>query len=756
MTSTSNGQLELLATGGTMDNQRVEVLLGLTMPQDAFLKFLAEEWLHLSEGNLFMLGADAGCSIGPVDADSVTVWFDPTRLPATTVMVWRGREWHDASTKSWTLGDSVVALACPLPLFAVHHFSVGSENVRMKLLAFSRSFADINVPVQPFEVTSPRYVEPPAEKPQLSVRWQPPENWDALRGAAATAAFAVPAIDPWVELLCQWLRDGVADPELTDRLRVPWLRAAPWTASEEVRKLLPGLWRAAVEEFSTHGRLREWRPKNILSAICDRAMALEEAPKRVQSFYDGATKLLNDLGTVAECGARDDDLALSLQLLLLRSSPEKFASWREDLPAIPPGAWWTGMILSGYLQGFRALPKQFRGTPECRMFVALRTWEYGAPEGAGPWRQLTLERADWKMRGESFLIEAGSLDLVAHKIGTRGRWYQADFENEPVRQRALLLAREAVPQAVSSVLTLVNTVVPYFGTGSIAIDTKTRELTVKGRLNLQVDRNLQFEERLDVERFQDWLATAAITSKLPKIAPTGSQPEEPRTDFQRPIGETEDRRLLHTTPKKPGSVDKPKRAAGTRVVETPPAGLELLKDFISAPQEDELVKIIDSSDWSTELKRRVQHYGWRYDYKARDVAQKDYLGPLPSWAQELAQRLFDKGLFPELPDQVIVNNYDGPQGISKHIDCPECFRGPVATISLLETWDMIFTRKVSGKTLKFVQPLPRRSVALLAGEARSSWLHEIPVRQTEYKRPRVRRISVTFRKVDADVPKGIR
>ena len=227
MTSTSNGQLELLATGGAMDDQRVKVLLGLTMSQDAFLKFLAEEWLHLSEGNLFMLGADAGCSTGPVDADSVTVWFDPTRLPATTVMVWRGREWHEASTRSWTPDDSVVALACQLPLFAVHHFSVGSENVRMKLLAFSRSFADINVPVQPFEVPLPRHVEPPAEKPQLSVRWQPPENWDALRGAAATAAFAVPAIDPWVELLCQWFRDGVAHPELTDRLRVPWLRAAP-------------------------------------------------------------------------------------------------------------------------------------------------------------------------------------------------------------------------------------------------------------------------------------------------------------------------------------------------------------------------------------------------------------------------------------------------------------------------------------------------------------------------------------------------
>jgi len=360
------------------------------------------------------------------------------------------------------------------------------------------------------------------------------------------------------------------------------------------------------------------------------------------------------------------------------------------------------------------------------------------------------------MRGESFSIEAGPMQLLVHKIGTRGRWYQADFDSEAVRQRALLLAREAVPQAVSSVLTLVDTTVPYFGSGSLGVDTNERKLTVKGRVDLQVGRDLQFEERLDVERFQDWLATASIKSKLPKIALVGGIPEEPRADLQVPKVDAGNRNLKDASQKEAPSAGKPKRASGTRVVETPPTGLKMLEDFISASQELELVKAIDSSDWSTELRRRVQHYGWRYDYKARRIAQKDYLGPLPSWAKELAQKLFDEGLFPEVPDQVIVNNYDGPQGISKHIDCPACFRGPVATISLLETWDMVFTLKVSGETLKFIQPLPRRSVALLAGEARSRWLHEIPVRQTEYRRPRVRRISVTFRKVDVDAAEGLR
>lgn len=148
------------------------------------------------------------------------------------------------------------------------------------------------------------------------------------------------------------------------------------------------------------------------------------------------------------------------------------------------------------------------------------------------------------------------------------------------------------------------------------------------------------------------------------------------------------------------------------------------------------------------MKRRVQHYGWRYDYKARKVDPKNYLGPLPVWAQDLAERLLELQVVSELPDQVIVNNYEGNQGITKHIDCPECFRGPVVTISLLETWDMVFTRKLeNGTSERFVQPLPQRSVAVLAGEVRSDWYHEIPARITEHGVPRIRRVSITFRKV---------
>jgi hypothetical protein len=47
--------------------------------------------------------------------------------------------------------------------------------------------------------------------------------------------------------------------------------------------------------------------------------------------------------------------------------------------------------------------------------------------------------------------------------------------------------------------------------------------------------------------------------------------------------------------------------------------LTYLPNFISEKEENELVEIIDSQPWLDDLKRRVQHYGYKYDYKARRI-----------------------------------------------------------------------------------------------------------------------------------------
>ena len=96
-------------------------------------------------------------------------------------------------------------------------------------------------------------------------------------------------------------------------------------------------------------------------------------------------------------------------------------------------------------------------------------------------------------------------------------------------------------------------------------------------------------------------------------------------------------------------------------------GLSLLPDFITEDEERELLSVIDQQPWLADLQRRVQHYGYRYDYTARQVTADLYLGVLPDWLQPLATRLHCEGLFATQPDQVIVNEYQLGQGIALHV-----------------------------------------------------------------------------------------
>lgn len=178
-------------------------------------------------------------------------------------------------------------------------------------------------------------------------------------------------------------------------------------------------------------------------------------------------------------------------------------------------------------------------------------------------------------------------------------------------------------------------------------------------------------------------------------------------------------------------------------------GLIYLPGYIDAAQEAELIGIIDAQPWITELKRRVQHYGWRYDYKARSVAPESRLGPLPDWLARHAERLHTEGLFTQVPDQVIINEYQPGQGIAPHIDCVPCFTDTIASLSLSSPCVMGFIHtETKAKIPVLLEP---RSLVAVSDDARYRWQHAIPHRKTDRHNgktfQRERRLSLTFRKV---------
>jgi alkylated DNA repair dioxygenase AlkB len=178
-------------------------------------------------------------------------------------------------------------------------------------------------------------------------------------------------------------------------------------------------------------------------------------------------------------------------------------------------------------------------------------------------------------------------------------------------------------------------------------------------------------------------------------------------------------------------------------------GLSYAGDFISEGEEADLLEVIDANPWSNELERRVQHYGYKYDYRSRRIDESMRVGAFPNQIQAIAKRLCAEGTFRTAPDQCIVNEYSPGQGIAPHIDCEPCFAETIVSLSLGSQAVMDFTHSLNGD--RHPVWLERRSIVVINGAARYEWKHGIARRRKdaigEFVVPRSRRVSLTFRNV---------
>ena len=184
----------------------------------------------------------------------------------------------------------------------------------------------------------------------------------------------------------------------------------------------------------------------------------------------------------------------------------------------------------------------------------------------------------------------------------------------------------------------------------------------------------------------------------------------------------------------------------------PAAGLVYLPSLLSPEQERLAVENVDASvdQWRHDLSRRTQHYGWRYDYRAKAITPDLWLGQLPDWLQEIAQSIFENAVHPtsglprfdHMPEQCIINEYVGSPGIAEQTDHPG-FGPAIATVSLLAEWPMHLAPAYRRPNLPVA--LETGSCLTMTGPSRQVWTHQIKCDQA---RPRnERRLSLTFRSV---------
>lgn len=162
----------------------------------------------------------------------------------------------------------------------------------------------------------------------------------------------------------------------------------------------------------------------------------------------------------------------------------------------------------------------------------------------------------------------------------------------------------------------------------------------------------------------------------------------------------------------------------------------------------EVLKLIDAEPWRTDLNRRTQHYGARYDYTTKklfyDVPPLDKCYGIVGIIRAITPLfhvLCDMHNVPRKElQQVIVNEYKSKQRISAHTDSP-IFGPIVLTVTFGDPQDFVMTNKVTHESC-VVTPWNGCIVAL-CGESRNMWTHEtLPVAQNGF-----RRISVTFRTI---------
>eukprot|EP00898_Chlorokybus_atmophyticus_P003773 jgi/Chlat1/4397/Chrsp29S04535 len=202
-------------------------------------------------------------------------------------------------------------------------------------------------------------------------------------------------------------------------------------------------------------------------------------------------------------------------------------------------------------------------------------------------------------------------------------------------------------------------------------------------------------------------------------------------------------------------------------------GLRLYKDFITEDEEKMLLAEVGQREWQHLAKRRVQHYGFEFQYKIRNVDVSESLGVLPEFTHPIADRISQ---LPELAhcnepayplDQLTVNEYQPGVGLSPHIDTHSAFQGAIVSLSLASNIIMEFREAAAYRSVqdggteqsrssaamrRRALLLPARSLLVFSGEARYAWQHYIPHRKADWidgkLQPREScRVSFTFRKV---------
>jgi alkylated DNA repair dioxygenase AlkB len=185
-------------------------------------------------------------------------------------------------------------------------------------------------------------------------------------------------------------------------------------------------------------------------------------------------------------------------------------------------------------------------------------------------------------------------------------------------------------------------------------------------------------------------------------------------------------------------------------------GLFYLSDLSDLSEIGGVIRSLDErGGWSgvteSENSRKFQHFGFTYNYASRKI-EKLPAEEIPDFLKGLQEYLTNVCMGLGITDdtyvfnQIIVNDYQPGQGISKHTDIAAY--GEVIGCFTFGSGAAMTFRKGDEKQDVYVA---KDSLYIMSGDARTAWTHEMAGRKSDVvngrKILRGRRVSVTFRMV---------
>ena len=399
---------------------------------------------------------------------------------------------------------------------------------------------------------------------------------------------------PWLGLVTDHRR-------LFDALQDGWLRPL-----ESLAGMLLGVGKYAPERRSvsaSHPILVRMKldisklPALDANVFCaafrfDRAAKFDE---EISAWLRATCSILRAESVIQLDEWRDCPVGIAIQLVLTRPEPIAFKTWFRDRPDLPPAIGWSAAALCGLLHGYRRLDTQFRGKAIQRELLSIHALRTCAAEMQEiDWPACTAEGPRWRKDADAFVLSWGDREFARKPIKERGRWFAADFEDVRVMDEAHRISKKSDWPCAYRILGLRDVEIPVSGSGNVRVLTElSPRIAVEGEIRLP--KSIDIEEKFDTESFRHLIATEAGRFPDPPIPPTH-------------------------------------QIRNMQVEQTDVPGLTYARDFLSEREEEDIVAAIDRCDWHSDLKRRVQHYGWRYDHKARQIDPSMRLGSLPEWA----------------------------------------------------------------------------------------------------------------------------